>query len=213
MNKPGEKKYTLSVIVAVAENGAIGRENQLLWHITEDLKYFKLTTQGCPVIMGHKTWLSIGRPLPGRRNIVLSRSLVKSQEALDDKSREEKHYESHDALQIKSHDVMSDKLPANYHHKIPSAELYSSLEEALSNIQNFDSGEVFIIGGGEVYRQALPLADKLYLTKVHITVNDADTFFPEIDISQWHETFRETHDRGERFEHPFEFIVYERVSR
>ncbi|MDO9680880.1 MAG: dihydrofolate reductase [Bacteroidales bacterium] len=189
MDKPGEKKQTISVIVAVAENGAIGRDNQLLWHITEDLKYFKHTTQGCPVIMGHKTWLSIGRPLPGRRNIVLSRSLVKSQEAI--------HENSH----------------ADYRHIIPGAELYSSLEEALSNIQNFDSGEVFIIGGGEVYRQALPLADKLYLTKVHITVNDADTFFPEIDISQWHETFRETHNRGERFEHPFEFIVYERVNR
>lgn len=223
MNKPGEKKYTLSVIVAVAENGAIGKENRLLWHISEDLKYFKRTTQGCPVIMGHKTWLSIGKPLPGRRNMVLSRSLVKSQEA--------KHEISH----------------ADYRHIIPGAELYASLEDALTDIQNFETGhstnqsahtsqsattnqagtkpdtggvtnvaapcsrEIFIIGGGEVYRQALPLADKLYLTKVHLTVNDADTFFPEIDPAQWKEVFRESHNRGERFEHPFEFIVYERV--
>jgi len=186
MNKPGEKKYTLSVIVAVAENGAIGKENRLLWHISEDLKYFKRTTQGCPVIMGHKTWLSIGKPLPGRRNMVLSRSLVKSQEA--------KHEISH----------------ADYRHIIPGAELYASLEDALTDIHT-SPDEIFIIGGGEVYRQALPLADKLYLTKVHLTVNDADTFFPQIDPAQWKEVFRESHNRGERFEHPFEFIVYERV--
>ncbi|PKO97506.1 MAG: hypothetical protein CVU12_00550 [Bacteroidetes bacterium HGW-Bacteroidetes-7] len=189
MNKPGEKKYTLSVIVAVAENGAIGKENRLLWHISEDLKYFKRTTQGCPVIMGHKTWLSIGKPLPGRRNMVLSRSLIKSQEAI------------HEISNLEIHDNR---------HIIPGAELYASLEDALTDIHT-SPYEIFIIGGGEVYRQALPLADKLYLTKVHLTVNDADTFFPEIDPAQWKEVFREFHQQGERFEHPFEFIVYERV--
>lgn len=210
MNKPGEKKYTLSVIVAVAENGAIGKENRLLWHISEDLKYFKRTTQGCPVIMGHKTWLSIGKPLPGRRNMVLSRSLVKSQEAIHKISHLAIHDNSLDAINDKSHDAINDNSLTDYRHIITGAELYSSLEDALTNIQT-STDEIFIIGGGEVYRQALPLADKLYLTKVHLTVNDADTFFPEIDPAQWKEVFREYHNRGERFEHPFEFIVYERV--
>ena len=208
MNTPGEKKYTLSVIVAVAENGAIGKENRLLWHISEDLKYFKRTTHGCPVIMGHKTWLSIGKPLPGRRNMVLSRSLVKSLV----KSQEAIHENSHLSIHEKSHDAIHENSLTDYRHIIPGAELYSSLEEALNDIQT-STDEIFIIGGGEIYKQALPFADKLYLTKVHLTVNDADTFFPEIDFSQWRESFHETHDRGQTFEHPFEFIVYERIRQ
>jgi dihydrofolate reductase len=249
MNNIGEKKYTLSVIVAVAENNAIGKDNRLLWHISEDLKYFKRITNGCPVIMGHKTWLSIGKPLPGRRNIVLSRSLCQpsdnSQENAQDNSHGNAHQKGVDTAVVKS----AGSSLAQYRHLIPGAELYASLEEALNNIAykpipenstittnpseitaqpdtinqpikdpltdgnkiktDICPDEVFIIGGGEVYRQALPLADKLYLTKVHVTVDDADTFFPEIDPMQWSEISRESHDHGKRFEHPFEFIVYE----
>ena len=160
----------ISIIVAVAQNGAIGKENKLLWHISEDLKYFKRVTSGNPVVMGRKTWESIGKPLPGRRNIVISRSL----------------------------------------DSLPGAEVFKSLELAFDEVGKSDADEIFIIGGGEIYRQALPFASKLYLTKVHVTIEDADTFFPALDFELWHELSRESFEREEKFEYPFEFIVLER---
>lgn len=161
---------TISIIVAVAQNGAIGKENKLLWHISEDLKYFKRVTSGNPVVMGRKTWESIGKPLPGRRNIVISRSL----------------------------------------DSIPGAEVFKSLEIALEDVKKSGADEVFIIGGGEIYREALPFAHKLYLTKVHVNIEDADTFFPALDFGLWHELSRESFERGEKFEYPFEFVVLEK---
>lgn len=176
----------ISIIVAIASNGAIGRNNQLLWHISEDLRYFKRITAGHTVIMGRKTWESIGRPLPNRRNIVISRSIDAG--------------------------------------KLAGAEVYRSLEEAVeaasanNNHQpvglstNNPSGEslIFIIGGGEIYRQALPLVDRLYLTLVHTPIEDADTFFPVIDYTRWNEISRESFPHGEKFEHQFDFVVLER---
>ncbi len=147
----------ISIIVATSLNWAIGRNNQLLWHISEDLKYFKKITSGHTVIMGRKTWESIGKPLPNRRNIVVSRSL----------------------------------------EKITDAEVYKSLELALKAAGN---ESLFIIGGGEIYEQALPLAEKLYLTIVNLTVEDADTFFPKINFDEWRETSREVADYGTRLE-------------
>ena len=166
----------ISIIVAVADNLAIGKDNNLLWHISEDLKYFKRVTAGHTVIMGRKTWESIGRPLPNRRNIVISRSLNA--------------------------------------HSILGAEVFPSLVEAISASGGAgnSSEEVFIIGGGEIYRQALPLADKIYFTRVHINVSDADTFFPAFDEKVWREIGRESFERGEKFERPFEFIVFERIK-
>ncbi len=165
----------ISIIVAIADNYAIGCKNQLLWHITEDLQYFKRVTRGHPVLMGWNTWESIGKVLPNRRNMVVSRT------------------------------------PAI----APGAEVFLSIPDALAaldlnNPENKDH-EVFIIGGGEIYRQFLPLADRLYLTMVHTAIEEADTFFPEIDFSQWREIFRESHPRGEKFEHPFDFVVLERL--
>ena len=176
----------ISIIVAIASNGAIGRNNQLLWHISEDLRYFKKITGGHTVIMGRKTWESIGRPLPNRRNIVISRSIDAG--------------------------------------KLAGAEVYRSLEEAVASASannglqpdglcaNNQSGEsrIFIIGGGEIYRLALPLADRLYLTLVHTPIEDADTFFPDIDYTLWNEISRESYPRGEKFEHPLDFEVLER---
>jgi len=176
----------ISIIVAIASNGAIGRNNQLLWHISEDLRYFKKITAGHTVIMGRKTWESIGRPLPNRRNIVVSRSI--------------------DA------------------DNLAGAEVFKSLEDAVAaasankNLQpdglctnnQSDESRIFIIGGGEIYRQALPLAGRLYLTLVHTPIEDADTFFPVIDYNQWREVSRESFPRGEKFEHPFDFVVLER---
>lgn len=160
----------ISVIVAIATNGAIGKDNQLLWHISEDLKYFKKVTGGHTVIMGRKTWESIGRPLPNRRNIVISRTLKAD--------------------------------------SLPGAEVFGSLEEAINSLSKAD--EHFVIGGGEIYRQALPQADKLYVTYVYTAIPDADTFFPDIDLTSWNKLTDEYYDRGEKYPHPFEFVVYER---
>jgi len=184
---------TISIIAAVADNGAIGRNNKLLWHISEDLRYFKRITSGHTVIMGRKTWESLGKPLPNRRNIVISRSLAAI-------------YDSNSS--------------AN-----PGVEVYSTIEQALAaaaneptfvpgqpikhNVSNNSAQEVFIIGGGEIYRQTLPIANKLYLTLVHTTIEDADTFFPKVDPERWREISRDSYERGEKFELPFEFILLE----
>lgn len=133
MNKP-----RISVIAAVAENRAIGKNNKLLWHISEDLKRFKEITSGHPVIMGQKTFESLGKPLPGRTNIVLTY----------DKS-----------------------------YQAPGCIVAYSLEEAIKIASKKEKREIFFIGGGQIYAQAIKLADKLYLTLVEGEY-DADTFFP-----------------------------------
>ena len=159
----------ISIIVAIARNGVIGGDNRLLWHISEDLRRFKALTTGHPVVMGRKTWKSLGRPLPGRTNVVLTRQLDFAPEG---------------------------------------AVVVHSLEEAVRMFPPQE--EVFIIGGGELYAQALPLADRLYITTVEADY-EGDVRFPEWDRSQWQLTSRELHERGEKFEHPFEFVDYERI--
>jgi dihydrofolate reductase len=158
---------TYSIIVAIAQNGAIGKNNDLLWHLSEDLKYFKRTTSGKTVIMGYNTWLSLPvKPLPKRRNIVL----------VPDSSFDHPDFES-----------------------------AYSIEE-VGKICSGDD-ECFIIGGGSVYQQFLPLADKLYITWVFKDF-EADIFFSEIDFSQWEEISRSEcyHDEKENVD--FAFAVY-----
>lgn len=135
---------TISIIVAVAENQAIGFDNHLLWHISEDLKRFKSLTLGHHVIMGRKTFASVGKPLPGRVNIVISR---------------QEGYRAEGCIVAKS------------------------LEEAI-DLAKQDS-EIFIIGGGEIYKQALPMASRVYLTRVHASY-PGDVFFPELNHSEWY---------------------------
>jgi len=162
---------TISIIVAIAKNNEIGRENDLLWRLPADLKRFKELTTGHTIIMGRKTFESLPKgALPNRRNIILSRNTNVSYE---------------------------------------NGEIYSSLDAAL--IKTINEEEVFIIGGGEIYNQALPLADKLYLTKVHADFPDADTFFPAINWSEWQETSRETYPADEKNPHSFTFYEFERV--
>lgn len=144
----------ISIIVAVAANNAIGRGNRLLWHLSQDLKYFKEVTTGHPVVMGRKTYESIGRPLPGRRNIVLTRS------------------GKLESVQIKNPDTTT-------------LEAISGIEEFLKLAQEAPQEEFFIVGGGELYRTMLPYADKLYITHIEATVEDADTFFPQIEPEIW----------------------------
>lgn len=158
----------ISIIVAVAENNVIGANNQLIWHISEDLKRFKALTTGHHIIMGRKTFESIGRPLPKRTNIIVSRN---------------KNFAAEGCIVV------------------------ASLEEALT-VSASDS-EVFIIGGGELYRQTLPLAHKLYLTRVHKSF-DGDTFFPEISEADWKEVFSEEKKPASESELGYMFVNLER---
>lgn len=159
----------ISIIVAVAQNGVIGADNKLLWHISEDLQRFKRITTGHPVIMGRKTFESLGRPLPNRENVLITRRKDYSPEGV---------------------------------------RIAHSLEEAAGLFPSDE--EVFIIGGGEIYRQALDIADRLYLTIVKHDY-EGDTHFPPIDPARWRETFRESHDNGKTFPHPFEYVDYVRT--
>lgn len=175
------------IIAAVADNRAIGRGNALLWHISADMKYFRKTTSGSPVVMGRKTFESIGRPLPGRRNIVVTRSNMDTDGVQAAHSLEE-------ALELAE-----------------TGEATSALTGGPETYPLPGSGpdKCFIIGGGEIYRQAMALADRLYITEVHCAV-EADTFFPEISPEIWEEVSRSERMTDENSGLGFEFVVYRR---
>lgn len=159
----------ISIIVAVAQNLAIGFENKLLYWLPNDLKRFKALTTGHTIIMGRKTFESLPKgALPNRRNIVLSRQNI----------------------------------------EFAGAERYPSLETALAQCSNDE--EVFIIGGASVYREALPMAHKLYITYIEDTPEQADAFFPEISADVWKETGRESHPTDEKHLYPYCFVDYAR---
>lgn len=147
-----------NIIAAVADNGAIGRDNELLWHISADMKYFRRTTMGCPVIMGYRTWLSTGRPLPGRKNIVITKSRFEAPEAVAQ---------------------VPDAAAA-----IAVAEEALVNVNVNADAQNSE-GQCFIIGGAKTYERMMSQADKLYITHVRTSVPDADAFFPAIDPAVW----------------------------
>ena len=157
------------LIVAVAEGGVIGAENKLLWRIPEDLKRFKAITMGHPILMGRKTWDSIGRPLPGRENVVITR------QKLD----------------------------------LPGATVVHSLEEALEHARARGASDAFVIGGGEIYRQALPRADVVHLTEVHARF-DGDVTFPSLPSSGWREIGREARQQAEPQPLSYSFVTLER---
>lgn len=159
---------TLSLIAAVSRNGAIGKDNTLLWRLPEDLKFFKRTTLGCPVIMGRKTFESIGRALPGRRNIVVTRNTSWQHEGI---------------------------------------EVSHSLDSALAQVEG--EARVFVIGGGDLYAQALPKADVLVLTEVDADF-EGDTFFPTWDRTAFEELSRETHQSEAGW--AYHFVVYQRKN-
>jgi dihydrofolate reductase len=159
----------ISIIVAIAKNSAIGKDNQLLWHIPADLKRFKRITSGHQVIMGKLTYESLPfRPLPNRKNIVIS-----------DNPR--------DAFE--------------------GCTTVHSIEDAIELCNEHE--ESFIIGGGSVYRQFLPLCNKLYLTLVHKDF-EADTFFPHLDLSQWHQIEREDHGPDDTNDFSYSFLIFEK---
>lgn len=158
----------VSIIVAIAQNGTIGDKNSLLWHIKEDMRFFRTTTSEHAVVMGRKTFESLGsRPLPKRTNIVITRA---------DRAFE-------------------------------GALTAHSLEEAIRLAEGDE--EIFIIGGAQIYREALRIADRMYITRV-MHDYEGDTSFPDIDLSEWELVAEEKHDRGEEYEYPFAFLTYER---
>jgi dihydrofolate reductase len=159
----------ISMIVAMADNRAIGKDNQLLWHLPDDFKHFKSVTMAKPILMGRKTYQSIGKPLPGRQNIVITKDLT---------------FTADGVLVVNSIDAALD----------------AAKEDA----------EVMVIGGASFYQQMLPLADRLYVTRVHHHF-DADTFFPEIDADQWRLVEQTEHAADERHAFSFSFIEYQKI--
>lgn len=162
----------ITTIAAKAENNIIGNNNELIWHLPNDLKRFKQLTSGHPVIMGRKTFESIGKPLPNRTNIVITRN----------------------------HDWFSEGIV-----------IVNSLEEAIEKAKETDH-DVFIIGGGNIYNQALWMSDTLEITEVHHEF-DGDTHFPEIDSNEWKEVYRERFPKDEKHSFEYSFIRYERISQ
>ncbi|MCK5401186.1 MAG: dihydrofolate reductase [Flavobacteriaceae bacterium] len=167
--KISKKNSELTIIVAAGENDAIGKDNKLIWHLSDDLKRFKSLTNGHHIIMGRKTFESFPKPLPNRTHVIISRQ-------------------------------------NNY--KVPEgAIVVNSLENAIEATKN--DSQPFIIGGGEIYKQAMAFASKIELTRVHENF-DADTFFPKIDTAIWKETGNAFHNKDDKHEHAFSFMTYEK---
>jgi len=160
----------LSLIAAIGKNNELGTKNGLLWDLPSDMKHFRDTTKGHTVIMGQKTFESIGKPLPNRKNIVVTRNK----------------------------DFSGDGI-----------EISMSLEETIGSLKNSNE-EVFVIGGGEIYRQTIEKADKLYITHVNESFSDADTFFPSIDEKKWQKIKSEILKQDQLNKYNLEFAEYER---
>ncbi|MCZ6792762.1 MAG: dihydrofolate reductase [Planctomycetota bacterium] len=158
----------VSCILAVSENGVIGRAGDLPWHLPADLRRFKALTMGHPIVMGRRTYESVGRLLPGRTTVVLSRD------------------------------------PG---YEVEGAVMARSLDDALERLSGEE--EVFIVGGEAVFREALPRARRLYLTRVHARV-EGDVFFPEDELERWELRSDEPRPADEEHRHPYSFRVYER---
>ncbi|HLZ85798.1 MAG TPA: dihydrofolate reductase [Puia sp.] len=163
----------ISLIVAASTNNAIGKDNKLLWHLPNDMKYFRNTTWGMPVIMGRKTYEALaGEPLPGRFNFVVTRQ--------------------------------KDWQPAS-----EKATVTSTLDEALRGAADTDCKEAFVIGGGEIYALAMPIADKIYMTRVH-AVLEGDTWFPPIDEKEWELTDNRDFPADDKHAYAYSFQVWTR---
>ena len=160
----------ISLIAAIAENGVIGKDNELVWRLPDDFKYFKQTTSGHPILMGRKTFESLGKPLPNRLNVVITRN---------------PDYQPEGVLVV------------------------DSLEKALEEARKAGISEAFVSGGGEIYRQAIATADRLYLTEVKASF-EGDTRFPDYDKTEWREISRRHHPIDERHAVAFDFVVWER---
>tara|TARA_B100001057_G_scaffold117986_1_gene116548 strand:- start:4592 stop:5098 length:507 start_codon:yes stop_codon:yes gene_type:complete len=163
----------ISLIVAVSQNGVIGKDNQLAWHLPDDMKYFSNMTKGHSIIMGRKNWESIPtkyRPLPERKNIVITRS---------------KNFKSKEAFVV------------------------NSIEQAIDISRTDEDEEVFIIGGGEIYKLGLRYVDKIYITEIYAEI-EGNTFFPKWKKDDWIEISRISHPKDERHKYSFDYIIYKK---
>ena len=158
----------ISLVVAAAENNAIGKDNQLLWHLPNDLKFFKNTTWGMVVVMGRKTFEAVNKPLPGRINIVITRQT---------------NWTAEDVITA------------------------TDLNDALKKAEETNCKEIFVIGGGEIYKQSMAIANKIYITRVHTTL-DGDTFFPAIDESKWALASNEDFETDAKHAYSYSFQVW-----
>lgn len=166
---------TISLIVAASSNNAIGRNNELLWHLPIDLKFFKNTTWALPVIMGRKTFESVGsKPLPGRTNIIVSRT-------------------------------------ADLQSAYDNVWFAVSLEDALQQAKKLETKEICIAGGAQIYKQAMPFANRIYLTRVHAHF-EADVFFPEVNINEWELTKYTDFAADEKHAYSFTIQQWDRKS-
>ncbi|OGI62552.1 hypothetical protein A2818_02345 [Candidatus Nomurabacteria bacterium RIFCSPHIGHO2_01_FULL_40_12] len=161
----------ISLIAAIGKNKELGKGNDLLWKLPADMQYFIKKTSGHPVIMGRKTFESIGRILLKRRNVVITR---------------------------------------DQNYKKEGVEIVHSLEQALELFPNKDE-EIFIIGGAEIYKQVISIADRLYITHIEAEDKNADTFFPEIIPIVWKEISHEEHQPDEKNIFPYTFSIYEKI--
>jgi len=165
----------ISIIVAVAENNVIGKDNNLIWHLPVDMKFFKDTTMGHCVIMGRKNYESIPekfRPFSNRTNIVVTR---------------QKEFHA------------------------PGTIVVDSIEKAIEAAKQTNDTEIFIIGGAEIYKQTLPLTDRIYFTRIHHSF-DGDTFFPEINWNEWKEIDRKKGIVDEKNIYAHDFITYQKIA-
>lgn len=160
----------ISMIAAMAHDRVIGQDNRMPWHLPADLAHFKRVTLGKPVLMGRKTFESIGRPLPGRRNLVISR---------------------------------------NPGYQADGIEVVGSVEAALALLTDSEVAELMVIGGGHLYGEMLPQADRLYLTQIDLAV-EGDTRFPVFDDGQWHCVERESYPADEKNPYPYRFETWQR---
>ena len=158
------------MIVAASDNNAIGKNNQMLWHLPADLKFFKEKTSGYTIVMGRKTFEALGKPLPNRTHVIITRN---------------KQYKPHDTVVV------------------------HSLQAAIDYCNKAQQNEVFVIGGGEIYKQAMPLVHKIYLTRVHGTF-EADTYFPEVDLNEWRLTEQRKYAADEKNPLSMTFCLYVR---
>lgn len=163
----------ISLLLAASENNVIGRDNQLPWHLPDDLKYFKNLTWGLPILMGRKTFDSIGKPLPGRKSIVITR---------------------------------------DRDWQCKGVEVVHSIDDAIAKAEEVGAREIFVIGGAEIFHSSLPLARRIYLTRIHHHF-EGDVFFPPIDTSEWECTSSRfiASDEKNAFDHTYE--VWDRMDK
>ncbi|MEO2085177.1 MAG: dihydrofolate reductase [Marinoscillum sp.] len=163
----------ISIIVAISENGVIGRNNKLAWNLPDDMFYFSKMTLGHSIIMGRKNWDSIPnkwRPLPNRKNIIISR---------------------------------------NINHNIKNVDITNSIEKAIKIGRENEDEEIFIIGGGEIYKLGFKFVDKLYITEIKNNI-EGDTFFPKWNKREWKEISRISHPSDLKHIYDFDYVIYKK---